>query len=90
MFAARYAPGERPRNPRAGAPGLTQRAGSGRTGLWQKRQAGEGRSQRVIMDLRPDLGPSDGELGWKIGRGSAAEAIAAARKSVIVAMLVIG
>jgi hypothetical protein len=42
------------------------------------------------MDLRPDLGPSDGELGWEIGRGNAAQAVAAARFSVIVPMLVIG
>jgi hypothetical protein len=70
----------------AGAPGLAQRAGFGRPGLGQKRQAGEGRGQHVVMDLRPDFG----ELGWEIGRGSAAQAVAAARFSVIVPMLVIG
>jgi hypothetical protein len=42
------------------------------------------------MDLCPDLGPSDGELGRKIGRGSAAQAVAAAGKSVMVPMLVSG
>ena len=72
------------------APGLAQRAGFGRTRVWQKRQAGEGRAQHVIMDFRPDLGPSDGELGRKIGRGRAAQAVAAALNSVIVPMLLIG
>ena len=69
---------------------LAQRTGSGRSRFGQKRAVREGRRQRVIMDLRPDLGPSDGELWRKIGRGSAAQAVAAARKSVIVPMLVIG
>lgn len=93
MFAGLYAPacGQTAPQPKGRrAPGLAQCAGSGRTGLWQKRQAGEGRAQHVIMDLRADLGPSDGELWRKIGRGSAAQAVAAARKSVIVPMLVIG
>ena len=70
--------------------GLAQRAGSGRTGLGQKSPAGEERGGRVVMDFRSKLGRSDAELGRKIGRGGAAQAIAAARNSVVVPMLVIG
>ena len=92
VFAGRYVPacGQTAPQPRGQArPGLAQCAGSRGTGLWQKRQSGEARSKHVVMDLRPDLGPSDGELGRKIGCGSAPQAVAA-RNSVIVAMLVIG
>jgi len=71
-------------------PGLAQCAGSRGTGLWQKRQSGEARSKHVVMDLRPDLGPSDGELGRKIGCRNAPQAVAAARNPVIVPMLVMG
>ena len=69
--------------------GLAQRDRSGRTGLGQDRPTGKRRGQRLVMDLRPQLCRSDGELGRKKGCGSAAQAVAAARRSVIVPMLVI-
>jgi hypothetical protein len=69
---------------------LAQRAGSGRIGLGQKRPAGEGRGERVVVDLRPELCRSDAELGRKIGCRSTAQAVAAARNSVAVPMLVMG
>ena len=68
--------------------GLAQRDRSGRTGLGQDRPTGKRRGQRLVMDLRPQLCSSDGELGRKKDCGSAAQAVAAARRSVIVPMLV--
>ena len=80
---------KRPCNPgRRRAPGLAQRDRSGRTGLGQDRPTGKRRGQRLVMDLRPQLCRSDGELGRKKGCGSAAQAVTAARRSVIVPMLV--
>ena|SRR5438132_1107696 len=71
-------------------PGLGQRAGSGRIGLGQKCPAGKRRCERVVMDLRHEPCRSDTELGRKIDRGGAAQAVAAARKAVVVLMPVIG
>src|SRR5712692_322049 len=70
--------------------GLGQRAGSGRIGVGQKCPAGERRCERVVMDLRRKICRSDSELGRKIDRGGAAQAVAAARKAVVVLMLVMG
>ena len=68
--------------------GLAQRAGSGRIGLGPKRAAGKRRGERVISDLRRQLGRRDAELGRKIDGRTAAEAVAAAGKSLVVRMLV--
>ena len=68
--------------------GLAQRAGSGRIGLGPKRSAGKGRGERVITDLRRQFGRRDAEPGRKIDGRAAAEAVAAAGKSLVVRMLV--
>jgi hypothetical protein len=68
---------------------LNQRAGSGRARLGHERPAGKGRGGRVVVDLPRDLCRSDVEFGRKIGRGSTAEAVAAARNSAVVPMLMI-
>ena len=67
--------------------GLAQRAGSGRIGLGPKRSAGKGRGERVITDLRRQFGRRDAEPGRKIDGRAAAEAVAAAGKSLVVWML---
>ena len=67
--------------------GLDQRAGSGRIGIRPKRAAGKRRGERVISDLRRQLGRRDAELGRKIDGRTAAEAVAAAGKSFVVRML---
>jgi len=85
--------GPRARGPQPGArarAGLVQRAGSGRTGLGQERPAGEGRVECVIVNPRRELCRSNAQLGWKIGWGGAAQAVAAARKYRAVLMLVMG
>jgi hypothetical protein len=68
--------------------GLAQRTGSRRIGVGPERPAGKGRSERVIVDLRCELGRRDAELGRKIDGRTAAEAVAAARKSFVVPKLV--
>ena len=67
--------------------GLAQRAGSGRIVVGPKRPAGKRRGERVIMDLRRQFGRRDAELGRKIDGRTAAEAVAAAGKSLVVRML---
>jgi hypothetical protein len=69
--------------------GLAQRAASGRIGLGQKRPAGEGGGECVVTDLRRELGRRDAGLGRKIDDRAAAHAVAAARKSLIVLMLML-
>ena len=68
--------------------GLTQRAGSRRGGVGPERPAGKGRGEGVIMDLRREFGRGDAELGRKIDGRAAAKAVAAARKSLVMPMLV--
>jgi hypothetical protein len=70
--------------------GLAQRAGSGRTGLGQQRPAEEGRGECVVVNPRREFCRSDAELEWKIGCGGAAQAVAAARNTMVVPMLVKG
>ena len=85
--------GLRANHPQPGArvrAGLAHRAGSGRTGLGQQRPAGEGRGEWVVVNSRREFRRSDAELGWKIGSGGAAQAVAAARKCLAALMLVIG
>jgi hypothetical protein len=82
--------GKRPRNPGRGRAGLAQRTGSGRTGLGQQRPAGEERRECVVANARREVCRSDPELGWEIGCGGAAQAVAAAREAVVVLMLVMG
>jgi hypothetical protein len=40
------------------------------------------------MELRREFGQRDAELGWKMDGRAAAEAVAAARKSLVVPMMV--
>jgi hypothetical protein len=79
---------KRPRYPDGRRAGLGQRAGSRRIGRGQKRPAGKGHGERVVMDLRRELCRSDAELGREIGGGGAAQAITTARKALVVLMLV--
>src|SRR6516165_12425241 len=67
--------------------GLAQRAGSGRTGIGRQRPAGQGCGQGVVMGPRRQIGRRDPERGSKVDGGAAAEAVAAARKPVVMAML---
>ena len=83
-FGQTAPPGERVRA------GLAQRAGSGRTGLGQQRPAAEGRGECVVVNPCREFRRSDAELGWKIGCGGAAQAVAAARKRLAALMLVMG
>ena len=68
--------------------GLLQRAGSGRTGIGPQRPAGQGCGQGVVMNVRRQIGQRDAEHGGNVDGRAAAEAIAAARKPVVMAMLV--
>ena len=67
--------------------GLDQRAGPGRTGLGQQRPAAKGRGECVVVNPRREFRRSDVELGWKIGCGGAAQAVAAARKCLAALMV---
>lgn len=69
--------------------GLDQRAGSGRIGFRQESPAGQGRGERVVMHARGELDQSYAELGRDIGCRGAAEAVAAARKALVVAVLML-
>ena len=67
--------------------GLDQRAGSGRIGIGLQRPAGQECCQGVVLDMRPQTGRRDTEDWRNIHGRAAAEAVAAARKSVVMAML---
>ena len=67
--------------------GLAQRGRSGRIGIGLQGPAGEGRGQGVVMDPCRQIGRRDTQ-DWRNIRGrAAAEAVAAARKSVVMAVL---
>ena len=70
--------------------GLGQRAGSGRIGIGLQGPAGEGRGQGVVMYPCRQIGRRDSERGSNINGRAAAEAVAAARKSVVMAVLMEG
>ena len=67
--------------------GLAQCAGSGRTGVGPQNPAGQGCCQGVVMDPRRQLSRRDAEDRCDIHSRTAAEAVAAARKTVVMAML---
>jgi len=79
--------GKRPRYPGAVRAGLGQRAGSGRIGIGLECPAGQGCGQGVVLDMRPEIGRRDTEDWCNIHGRAATEAVAAARKSVVMAML---
>ena len=89
VFAAgrRRPSGKRPRNPGAVRAGLAQRDRSGRIGIGQQLPAGQGCGQGVVMDPRRQIDRRDTERGSNIDGRAAAEAVAAARKSVVMTML---
>ena len=89
MLAAgsRRPSGKRPRYPGAVRAGLGQRAGSGRIGIGLECPAGEGCGQGVVMDPCREIGRRDTEDWRNIHGRAAAEAVAAARKPVVMAML---
>ena len=68
--------------------GLAQRAGSRRIGVGTELPAGEGPSACVVTERRRELGQRDVGIGRKIDGRAAAEAVAAAGKSLVVRMLV--
>src|SRR5215467_14336465 len=80
--------GKPPVTRRAARAGLAQRTGSRRIGVGPERPAGKGRGERVIVDLRREFGRRDAEFGRRIDGRAAAEAVATARKSLVVPMLV--
>ena len=67
--------------------GLDQRAGSGRIRIGLQRPAGQERGEGVVLDMRPQIGWRDTEDWRNIHGRAAAEAVAAARKPVVMAML---
>ena len=67
--------------------GVAQQAGSGRIGIGPQRPAGKGCGHGVVMGPRRQIGRRDPERGSKADGGAAAEAIAAASKPVVMAML---
>ena len=67
--------------------GLDQRAGSGRIGIGLQRPAGQEYGQGVIMRPRRQIGRRDTENWRNIHGRAAAEAVAAACKPVVMAML---
>ena len=67
--------------------GLDQRGRSGRIGVGPQRPAGQGCGQGVVIDPRQQIGRRDTEDWRNIHGGAAAEAVAAARKSVVMAVL---
>ena len=67
--------------------GLDQRAGFGRIGIGLQRPAGQGYGQGFVMGPRRQIGRRDTEDWCNIHGRAATEAVAAARKSVVMAML---
>ena len=67
--------------------GLAQCAASGRIGIGPQHPTGQGCGQRVVIDPRRQIGGRDTERGREIHGRAAAEAVAAARKPVVMAML---
>ena len=67
--------------------GLAQRGRSGRIGIGLERPTGQGCGQGVVMNLRRQIGQRDTEDWRNIHGRAAAEAVAAARKSVVMAVL---
>ena len=67
--------------------GLGQRGRSGRIGIGLEYPAGQRRGQGVVLDMRRQIGRRDTEDRCNIHGRAAAEAVAAARKSVVTAML---
>lgn len=67
--------------------GLAQCAGSRRIGIGRQRPAGQGCDQGVVMDPRRQLSRRVTERGSKIHGRAAAEAVAAARKSVVMTLM---
>src|SRR5215469_4234297 len=64
-----------------------QRPSSGRIRIGLQRPAGQERGEGVVLDMRPQIGWRDTEDWRNIHGRAAAEAVAAARKSVVMAML---
>jgi hypothetical protein len=58
--------------------------------LGQQRPAAKGRGECVVVNPRREFRRSDVELGWKIGCGGAAQAVAAARKCLAGLMVGMG
>ena len=89
VFAAgwRRPAGKRLRNPGAVCAGLTQCAASRRIGIGPQHPAGQGCGQGVVIDSRRQIGRRDTERGREIHDRAAAEAVAAARKPVVMSML---
>ena len=89
VFAAgrRRPAGKRLHNPGAARAGLAQRAASGRIGIGPQHPAGQGCGQGVVIDPRRQIGRRDTERGSEIHGRAAAEAVAAARKPVVMPML---
>jgi len=77
-----------PATRRAMRAGSAQCAGSGRIGIGPHHPAGQGRGQGVVTDPRRQIGRRDIKRGSKIGGGAAAKAVTAARKPVVVPVLV--
>ena len=76
-------PGAQPRA------GLAQQPTSRRTGIGPKCPAGEGRGECIVMDLRRKFGRRDAGIGRNIDGQAAAEAVAAAGKSLVMPMLML-
>src|SRR5262249_27580775 len=90
MFARRQSAAFRQTAPLPGGAaraGLAQRDRSGRIGIRLQGPAGQGCGQAVVMDPCPQIGRRDSERRSNINGRAAAEAVAAARKSMVMAML---
>ena len=75
---------------RVGARGLVQRAASGRVGFRQKRPAGQGCRQGVVVNARRQIGRRHAKRGREIYGSAAAETVVAAGKSLVVPVLMFG
>ena len=67
--------------------GLAQRAASGWIGVGAQRTTGQGCSQGVVMNVRRQIGRRNTERGGNVDGRAAAEAVAAARKAMILLVL---
>ena len=67
--------------------GLGQRGRSGRIGIGLEYPAGQRRGQGVVLGMDPQIGRCDTEDWRYIHSRGAAEAVAAARKAVVMPML---
>jgi len=88
--ARRFLRANDPGYPERRGAGLAQRRGSGRIGLGRQRPAGEQEGDGVVVDAGGELCRSAAQVGREIGRGCAAQAIAAAHDFRVVLMLGLG